>query len=101
MVGDATEQMVTLLLADKSVDRLRTVGRLLRLRKSYGDERLELACRRAIQFDTPTYTTVKRILANGLEVEAAPLHVPTTPALTFARAAADLLGHLFGGQTWN
>jgi len=100
-VGNATEQMVTMLLADKSVDRLRTVGRLLRLRKSYGDERLELACQRALQFDTPNYTTVKRILSNGLEVEAAPPAVATPPALTFARAAADLLGHLFGGQTWN
>jgi transposase len=101
MVGNATEQMVTMLLADKSVDRLRTVGRLLRLRQSYGDERLELACQRALQFDAPTYTTVKRILAHGLDVETPPPDVATPPALTFARAAADLLGHLFGGQTWN
>ena len=101
-IGNATEQIVTMLLEDKSVDRLRTAGRLLRLRKSYGDERLELACRRALQFDAPNYTTVKRILVNSLEVEAAaPTDVATPPALTFARAAVDLLGHLFGGQTWN
>ena len=66
-IGPATSQTVAELLDDRVVDRLRTAGRLLRLRERYGDERLEAACGRAQQFAEPTYATVKRILINGLE----------------------------------
>lgn len=101
-LGPATSQVVTLLLDDPVVDRLRTAGRLLRLRERYGDERLEAACVRALRFGEPTYVTVKRILINGLDGEPAvpPSTVPP-PAHTFARTAVELLGHLFGGGAWN
>jgi len=95
-VGPATAQVVAGLLADQ-VDRLPTVGRLLRLRETYGPARLEAACLRAQRFDDQHYTTIKRILVEGLEQEpAVPPAVPPV-ARTFARSAADLLGHLFGG----
>ena len=102
-IGPATSQTVAELLEDPVVDRLRTAGRLLRLRERYGDERLEAACGRAQQFAEPTYATVKRILINGLEQEATPsAPVPASrPVRTFARATSDLLGHLFGGVAWN
>jgi hypothetical protein len=55
-----------------------------------------------LQFAEPAYVTIKRILVSGLEVEpAAATAVPATPARTFARSAAELLGHLFGGMAWN
>ena len=100
-IGDATVQIVTLLLDDTAVDRLRTVGRLLRLGERYGDDRLEAACQRALQFGEPSYMTVKRILTGELDLELTPPAVPTPPAVTFARKASELLGHLFGGDVWN
>ena len=63
--------------------------------------RLEAACARALRFGDLTYRTLKHILDQGLEVEA-PLSMSTAPpARTFVRSAAELLGHVFGGLTWN
>jgi transposase len=95
-VGPATAQVVATLLADPVVDRLPTAGRLLRLARTYGPSRLEAACARAVRFGEARYATIKQILAEGLDEEAAPSPVPA-PAHTFVRNAADLLGHLFGG----
>jgi transposase len=101
-IGVATDPIVATLLDDPAVDRLRTAGRLLRLGERYGDERLELACQRALQFGEPTYTTVKRILTEGLEAQpATPAPATTPPAHTFVRTASELLGHLFGGVAWS
>jgi hypothetical protein len=100
-IGPATHQVVTALLADPVVDRLHTAGRLLRLRERYGDERLEAACTRAVQYGEPAYSTVKRILVSGLERDPLPSSPAHRPARTFARSATELLGHLFGGGTWN
>jgi len=84
------------------VDRLHTTRRLLGLRERYGDVRLEAACVKALRFDEPAYVTIKRILLSGLEVEpATAVALPASPARTFARSAAELLGHLFGGVAWN
>lgn len=46
-IGPATAAVVHDLLADPAVDRGTTVGRVLRLRDRYGDDRLEAACVRA------------------------------------------------------
>lgn len=105
-IGVATDHVVATLLDDPVAGalwaRLRTVGRLLRLGERYGDERLELACQRALQFGEPTYTTVKRILTQGLDAQpATATPAATPPAQTFVRTAAELLGHLFGGATWS
>jgi transposase len=96
-IGAATAAVVATWLADPVVDRLPTVGRLLRLGTRYGEERLEAACARARCFDDPSYATIKRILEQGLDLAPAPLPAPAPPARTFVRTAADLLGHLFGG----
>jgi hypothetical protein len=101
-IGAATDHIVTTLLADPAVDRLRTVGRLLRLGERYGDERLEAACQRTVQFGEPTYTTVKRILTEGLEAQPTAASMSKTPpAQTFVRTASELLGHLFGSAQWS
>ena len=101
-IGPSTSQVVAHLLDDPAVDRLRTAGRLLRLRERFSDSQLEAACCRALQFAEPAYTTVKRILVDGCQAEATPPLAPMLPpARTFARSASELLGHLFGGATWN
>lgn len=96
-IGVATRTVVDRLLSDPAVDRLRTVGRLLSLRQSYGEARLEAACARALRFDDPTYKTVKAILQQGLEVTALSPSVETPAPRTFVRSAWELVGHLFGG----
>ena len=72
----------------------------------FGDERLEAACLRALDFDDARYMTVKRILETGRDQQsdeprsAQPSGKKEPTA--FVRSAADLVGHLFGGGvTWN
>ena len=100
-IGPATRHLVDSLLGDSVIDRRRTVLRLLNLRERYGDERLERACSRACRFDAPSYATVKRILQQQLDQHELPELAKSTPAQTFVRSASELLGHLFGGKTWN
>ena len=96
-IGPATQQVVQRLLDDPVVDRLPTVRRLLRLRERWGDAALEAACTRALHFDDPTYTTIKRTLVEGHATEPVAEEGPAPPARTFIRSASELLGHLFGG----
>jgi len=98
-IGPATAAVVHDLLADPAVDRGTTVGRVLRLRERYGDERLEAACARARRFDDQSYSTIKRILVEGLDADATPAIPLAPPAHAFVRSAADLLGHLFGSAS--
>jgi transposase len=104
-IGTSTLQVVETLLGDPVIDRLPTVGRLLRLRKKFSDERLELACERALYFDDPAYRTVKRILTEGLESNPLPTHVTAPIATTFVRSTDELIGDLAtsfdGGAPWN
>lgn len=100
-VGPATWQVAKALLDDPVVDRLNTVGRLLKLRDRFGDQRLEAACRRALHFDDRAYKTVKRILTQGLENEPLPEIVTAPEATAFVRPAEELVGHLAGGDRWN
>lgn len=101
-VGAATRLLVDQLLADAVIDRRRTALRLIRLRETYGDARLEAACQRAIRFDSATYVTVKRILREGLDQDAPePPPAPAAPPQTFARSVSALFGQWLGGVTWN
>jgi hypothetical protein len=99
-IGPATSQVVATLLADPVVDRLPTVGRLLRLRQRYGESQLEAACRRALQFGDPAYKTVKGILEQGLAEAEAELVLLRPPAEVFVRQPDELVAALFGGVTW-
>ncbi len=99
-IGPATARVAQSLLDDPVLDRLPTVGRLLRLRERYGGARLEAACRRALAFDDPAYKTIKGILQNGFEQQLPAESAPTPPATAFVRTAQDFFGHL-GGETWN
>jgi transposase len=100
-VGPATQQVVETLLADPVLERLPTVGRLLRLRERYSAAQLEAACTRAWEYGDPAYKTIKEILAKGLEgAEAEPVWSPPA-AKVFVRSADELVGTLFGGARWN
>ena len=57
---------------------------LLRLERKHGAERLDAACRRALHYGTYSYTSVERILKQGLE--ALPLPTPTEPSPSPAHA---------------
>jgi len=100
-VGTATAQLVQTLLDEKVLDRHPRVVRILKLRETVGDARLEAACARALRFGDLTYITIRRILDQGLEAEAAPASPAPAAARTFVRSASELLGHLFGGALWS
>ena len=65
--GPSVALVAELILADRAVDGLRPVRVLIRLADTYTTARLEVACRRAVRFATPTYRSVKDILAGGLD----------------------------------
>ena len=101
LIGPATGRIVEIYLADPVVDRLPTVGRLLRLQEQYGANRLEAACVRALAFGDPNYRTLKEMLQKGLEQAASPAIPASPPATTFVRSAEELLGPYLGAARWN
>jgi len=100
-IGPSTAEVVTRLLAQRPVDRLPMVKRLLRLADKYGVLRLERACRRALQFDEYTGQTIRGILEKGLDMAMLPsIATELLPGPRFARSAEELLSGL-GGVSWN
>jgi transposase len=62
-IGPACRELVTHLLADRIVERLRAAQGVIRLADTFGAEKLERACRRALDHASPYYRTVKTLLA--------------------------------------
>ena len=94
-IGPSTHAVVEQLLADRPLDRLRSVQALLRLTEQVGDRRLEAACTRAAHFGDVRYRRIKDILNAALDQQPLPLIVapPTPPAaFTFERSAVELFG---------
>lgn len=113
-IGPATSEVVGQLLADRPLDRLRSVQGILGLAETVGRTRLEAACRRALAFGDPRYRRIKEILNAGLdqatlpempELVASPapgggpsastatsttMAPATVPTYTFERTAAEL-----------
>lgn len=79
------------------VDRLRTAQWLLRLAVRTSAPRLEAACQRSLHYGDPSYTTVKRILAEGLEAEppTVPVRAPAAHVFVAQRRGT---GRLLGGR---
>ncbi|TDR38676.1 transposase [Tahibacter aquaticus] len=69
-IGPSCLKLITRLFADRVMDNLRAAQGVIRLAKAHGPARLEVACQRAMSFDSPRYRTVKTILANGLDQAA-------------------------------
>jgi transposase len=100
-IGPSAAEVVTRLLAQKPVDRLPMVKRLLGLADKYGALRLERACRRALQFEEYTGQTIRCILEKGLDLALLPpMATALLPAPQFARSAEELLPGL-GSVSWN
>lgn len=70
-IGEHCLQVTQILLSDSVVDYLRAAQNIIGLRKKFGDGRLDLACKRAMVFQSLHYKTIKSILDTG--VENAPL----------------------------
>lgn len=94
-IGPATHAVVDQLLADRPLDRLRSVQALLRLVEQVGKTRLEAACTRAAHFGDVRYRRIKDILNAALDQQPLPVSVappPTPAAFAFERSAAELFG---------
>lgn len=91
-IGPATSQVVEELLADKVLERLRSVQAILRLEQSVGAVRLEAACQRALYFGDGHYRRIKDILNAAWDQEPLPERVPgglPAPTFIFARKADE------------
>jgi len=100
-IGPATSKVVQALLADRPLDRLRSVQAILRLVESVGRRRLEAACARALHFGDPRYRRIRDILNAALDREPLPEAMaslpmpPSSPTLrqfAFARSAREFFG---------
>jgi transposase len=92
-VGPQCEQVVARLLESKPHPEqgYRASLGIMRLRRQYGNERLEAACRRAVALDACNYQSIKSMLATGADR----LPLPETGRPTESRAIlhANLRGH--------
>lgn len=101
-IGPATTQVITELLDSRPVDKTRTALRILKLADTYTPARLEAACARGVAFGDASLVTLKRILAEGLELVTLPLPLPPTPeSLVFVRPPEEFARAVSGGATWN
>lgn len=100
-IGLDTTRIVQTLLDHPILDRLHTAGLLVQLAKKYSPERVEAACRKALEYGDPSYKTVKGILQKGLEKQENRIPIELPPATTFARSAAEMVGMLAEVQSWN
>lgn len=87
-IGPRTAEAVAQLLAERPVDRLRAVHRLLARAEKDDPARLERACDRALTFGDVTVRTLENILKTGVADQ--PLNRQTSePALGWPRFARD------------
>lgn len=97
-IGSACAALVEALFADRVLDNLRAAQGVLRLGKTYGAQRLEATCTRALSFASPRYRTVKTILAKGLDQQPVQTSFDTlaetyTRGGRFCRDTKSLLPH--------
>ena len=70
-LGEHVKSLVEGLLEVNALYRLRQAQGVVRLADKHGAERLDAACRRAIEIGDPEYRTVKGILVAGTENDGA------------------------------
>ena len=95
-LGEHVTELVVGLLADQALHHLRAAQGILALTDKYGPERLDAACRRALEVGDPSYRTVKGILAVGADKQPAIRSADTASAATPAHlhGPQELFGHL-------
>jgi len=79
--GPATAEVVATILSSRAHPQqgFRSCLGIMRLGKSYGDERLEAACQRALRLGASSYKSLQSILKNGLDRQALPEAEEATP----------------------
>lgn len=77
-LGSSVKYLVEGLLADGALYHLRAAQGVVGLAEKHGAERVDLACRRAIEVGDPEYRTVKGILVAGTENEGTERQVTTS-----------------------
>jgi len=94
-VGELIETMLT--KGARPELRYRAALGVLRLGKTYGHERLNAACRRALELRSPSYRSVAGILKHGLDRVVPAAARPTTTPTTTTPTARDEVrgGHYF------
>lgn len=84
-IGPATSELVRTRLEVHALHNLREVQGILRLLPHYGQDRLERACRRALDVGDGRYRTVRGILERGFDTLAAEEPPPPVAAGAFLR----------------
>src|SRR5207302_5848419 len=82
--GAATAQVVETILASRPHPQqgFRSCLGIMRLGKSYGDARLEAACRRAIRIGACSYKSIESILKHDLDQQPLSGPPPAAPVIT-------------------
>jgi transposase len=93
-IGPATTILFDAILRDRPHPEqgFRSCLGILRLARSYGAERLEAACDRALLINARTMTSVKSILLNRLDGRR-PAHPPEVPPITHANIRGPQFFH--------
>ena len=87
-LGSHVVELIGLLLEINALHRLRSAQGVIGLADRHGVDRLDAACRRAIEVGDPSYRTVKGILVAGTEQAGRPTVVaPSAPAHLHGQAA--------------
>jgi transposase len=77
-IGQSILEVVGSIISHRQIDGFRSARALLFLTRKYPKERVEAACRRAIFYDTPNYTSVKTILVKELDLKE-PFNADSSP----------------------
>ena len=95
-LGEHVAELIAGLLADKALHHLRAAQGIIGLADKYGPDRLDAACRRALEAGDPAYRTVRGILAVGADQQASADPAGAASAATPAHLHGphDLFAHL-------
>jgi transposase len=88
-IGPACEQVISELLTDNALYRLRSAQGVISLADKHDPARLEAACAKAITAGDPSYRTIKGILAAGAERDQLPAAAGDGGAPAFLRGPAS------------
>jgi transposase len=100
--GVATAQVVETILASRPHPQqgFRSCLGIMRLGKSYGSERLEAACHRALTIGACSYKSIESILKNGLDRTPLPSRPPAPASLRHANIRGPEYYAISQGDTY-
>lgn len=99
-IGIYTAEVVARLLAERPVDRLRMVWRILRLGRRVRHAAAKTTCMRALHFEDCTARTIRQIMEKNLDLAAVQAVLVESTPLRFGRSANEFLPGI-GDLSWN